>query len=215
LYKVASKIAAQSSVASSRSGFLAMSDQSIKSLALVGQFLHQWSQMEQAMHLAISAATKLDPLMSTIVCANLTIREKLNILRTLVDTSNIAPDERKTSLKALLRDIGEYTPVRNMMAHDFFMVGNNAPSIAFMPIKAKGKFDTPAVLWQESDFVREYAKINAFTEKLMQLTVSLEHASFSADAPIHRRDRGAGPSPVYPLERAIATLPERPGAATQ
>ena len=167
------------------------------------------------MHLAISAATKLDPLMSTIVCANLTIREKLNILRTLVDTSNIAPDERKTSLKALLRDIGEYTPVRNMMAHDFFMVGNNAPSIAFMPIKAKGKFDTPAVLWQESDFVREYAKINAFTEKLMQLTVSLEHASFSADAPIHRRDRGAGPSPVYPLERAIATLPERPGAATQ
>ena len=158
-----------------------MSDQSIRSLALVGQFLHQWSQMEQAIHLAISAATKLDPLMNTIVCANLTIREKLNILRTLVDTSNIAPDERKATFKAMLRDIGDYAPVRNMIAHDFFMVGSDVPSIVFMPIKAKGRFDTPYVPWREVDFVEQYEKITAFTKELEQLTVALEHASFSAD----------------------------------
>jgi hypothetical protein len=104
--------------------------------------------------LAISAATKLDPLMNTIICANLTMREKLNILRTLVDTSNIEPNERKTAFKAMLRDIGEYTPSRNMIAHDFFMVGENAPSVGFMPIRAKGKFDTPYVVWREEDFKR-------------------------------------------------------------
>jgi hypothetical protein len=136
--------------------------------------------MEQAIHLAISAATKLDPLMNTIVCANLTIREKLNILRTLVDTSNIS-DKRKGGFKNMLRDIGAYAPARNMIAHDFFMVGSNVPSIAFMPIKAKGKFDTPSVLWHEADFADQYAKIDAFAKELMQLTVALEHASFSAD----------------------------------
>lgn len=153
----------------------------IQSLALVGEFLHKWSYMEQTIHLAISAATKLDPLMNTIICSNLTIREKLNILRTLVDTSNIEPGERKAAFKSMLRDIGEYTPSRNMIAHDFFMLGANAPSIAFMPIKAKGKFDTPYVIWHEADFKREYEKIDAFTNELMQLTVALEHASFSAE----------------------------------
>jgi len=168
-------------VASSRSGFFAMSDQSVKSLALVGQFLHQWSQMEQTIHLAISAATKLDPLMNTIVCANLTIREKLNILRTLVDTSDITPEGQKASFKAMLRDIGDYTPARNMLAHDFFMVGDEVPSIVFMPIKAKGKFDTPYVSWGELEFVEQYEKIDAFTTELEKLSAALEHALFSAD----------------------------------
>jgi hypothetical protein len=159
-----------------------MSEQfQMQSLALVGDFLRRWSNMEQTMHLAISAATKLEPLMNTIICANLTMREKLNILLTLVDTSNIEPSERKAAFKSMLRKIGEYASSRNMIAHNFFLPGASAPSVVFMPIKAKGNFDAPNVIWHEADFKREYEKIDAFAKELLQLTVGLEHASFSVE----------------------------------
>jgi hypothetical protein len=93
-----------------------------QSLALIGGFLQQWSNMEHTLHLGIAAATKLDPLMNTVICANLTIREKLNILRTLVDIS-AADEKTKQRFKKMLRDIGEYTPTRNMIAHDYFLTG--------------------------------------------------------------------------------------------
>jgi hypothetical protein len=152
-----------------------------QSLALVGKFLLRWSNMEQTIHLAISAATKLDPLMNAIICANLTMREKLNILLTLVDTSNIVPSERKAVFKSMLKKIGEYASSRNMIAHNFFLPGASAPSVVFMPIKARGNFDAPDVIWLEPDFEREYEKIDTFAKELLQLTVGLEHASFSVE----------------------------------
>jgi hypothetical protein len=152
-----------------------------ESLALIGMFLHKWAAMEQTMHLAIACATKLDPLMYTIICANLTIRAKLNVLRTLIDVSDIEPKEAKANLKRILRDIGEYTPVRNMIAHDYFGVGSNLPGIGFMPIKAKGSFSSGVTIYSKADFEREYEKIENFNRDLMQVTVKLEHATFSAE----------------------------------
>jgi hypothetical protein len=81
----------------------------------------------------------------------------------------------------MLRDIVEYTPSRNMIAHDFFVPAQNASAVVFMPIKAKGKFNTPTLSWTADEFNREYEKIEAFANGLLQLTVRLEHASFSVD----------------------------------
>ncbi|WP_368506918.1 hypothetical protein [Bradyrhizobium lupini] len=157
------------------------SDQHAKgSFALVGEFLHRWSQMEQTLHLCVSAGTKLDALMNTVVCANLTIREKLNIVRTLVDISSIE-DALKADFKKLLRDIGDYSTVRNMLVHDPFMIGEDAPAVYFMTVKAKGSFDTPGVLFDEASFRAEYRKIKQFTSGLEQVAVWLENSSFSPD----------------------------------
>jgi hypothetical protein len=151
-----------------------------QSLALVGEFLRKWSHMEQTIHLAISCATNLDPLMNTIICANLTIREKLNVLRTIVDVSDLTGEDQ-AQFKSMLRDIGEYTPNRNMIAHDWFLPLSDHCAVGFMPIKAKGRFATPTIIWDKDDFDLEYRKIEAFTEQLLQLTVRLEHASFNVD----------------------------------
>src|SRR6266403_3842070 len=141
-------------------------DQNAKgSFALVGEFLHRWSQMEQMLHLCISAGTKLDAVMNTVICANLTIREKLNIIRTLVDISSIE-DGSKADFKKLLRDIGDYSTVRNMLVHDPFMIGEDAPAVYFMTVRAKGSFDTPSVLFDEARFRAEYRKIKQFTSGL-------------------------------------------------
>jgi hypothetical protein len=170
-------------VVSSSFGVFDMTDDQfqIKSFALVGTFLQKWAHMEQHMHLAIAAATKLSPLMNTIICSNLTLREKLNILRTTVDTSDIEPEERKALFKSTLRDIGEFSMVRNTLAHDLFYTGKNNVGIAFMPIKAKGNFDSSIVQWTVTDFRNHFAKIDAFAIQMQQLIVALEHASFNAE----------------------------------
>jgi hypothetical protein len=68
-----------------------------------------------------------------------------------------------------------------MIAHDFFMTGRDDPGVLFMPIKAKGKFDSKYIAWSTEDFKRECKKIDKFAEDLMLLVVHLEHASFSVD----------------------------------
>jgi hypothetical protein len=118
--------------------------------------------------------------MNTVVCANLSVREKLNILRTMVDISSCGPETKKR-FKDLLRDIMDYSPTRNMIAHDYFLPGEDAVGIGFMTTKAKGRFDTPTVMWAASDFAKECRKLEEFQEEAMQLVIALEHATFSAE----------------------------------
>jgi hypothetical protein len=51
------------------------------------------------------------------------------------------------------------------------MPSDSEPGITFMSIKAKGKFDTPSLTWTMDDFEREYEKMEAFTNEMMQLLV--------------------------------------------
>jgi hypothetical protein len=177
------------------------SDQFAKdSFALVGEFLHHWSQMEQTLHVCVSAGTKLDALMNTVMCANLTIREKLNIVRTLVDISSIE-DGLKADFKKLLRDVGDYSTMRNMLVHDPFMIGEDAPAVYFMTVKAKGSFDTPGVLFDEGKFRAEYRTIKEFTSGLEQVTVWLENSTFNVDRldiPMQIVNSPARPNPRAP-----------------
>jgi hypothetical protein len=197
----------------------------IQSFALVGTFLQKWSNMEQHLHIGIYCATKLDPLMNTIICSNLTMREKLNVLRTIVDTSDITPENRKAGFKSMLRDIGEFSPTRNMIAHEYFIPGSNNAGIAFMPIKAKGKFDSSVVAWTAAEFQQHFAKIDAFIIELQQLAVALEHATFNVeklDLPIRivgssARGHSQSPQPQGPTgsdpttpETSAGTTPEPP-----
>jgi hypothetical protein len=91
------------------------------------------------------------------------------------------PEDDKQTFGSMLKKIGKYTTSRNMMAHAFFLPAQNEPAIMFMTARAKGTFNTPSLVWTKEDFAREYEKIDAFTENVLQLTVRLEHAQFSAE----------------------------------
>ena len=151
-----------------------------ESLALVGRFLQSWSNVEQAMHLAISAATKLSPLMNAIVCANLTLRAKLSILQSLVDVSDLK-DSQKADLKKLLRKIGAFSENRNLIAHECFGIIEGEPGIGFMRVKARGKFKSSFIAWTRKAFQAHDKTMRSYYDELMQLTVRLETSKFEVD----------------------------------
>ena len=55
-------------------------------------------KLELGLAFAIQEATKMSDLMRSIVCANMSLREKLSTLRTIVDVSTLS-DEEKTKFK--------------------------------------------------------------------------------------------------------------------
>jgi hypothetical protein len=57
-------------------------DPETRAYALIGQFLKRWSNLEQQIHEAIGAALGLDETRRYILCANLQLRDKINVLRT-------------------------------------------------------------------------------------------------------------------------------------
>jgi hypothetical protein len=114
-------------------------DPETRSYALVGQFLKRWSQLQDEIHEAIGAALNLDETKRYILCANLQLRDKLHILRTLVNVSSL-PDDAKDEADSTLADIANYTK-RNMIAHDAFEPEGDG--VVFLPVKAKKIILTP------------------------------------------------------------------------
>jgi hypothetical protein len=92
-----------------------------------------------------------------------------------------------------------------MLVHDPFMIGENAPAVYFMTVKAKGSFGTPGVLFDEKKFRAEYMKIKEFTSGLEQVAVWLENSTFSADRldiPMQIVNSPARPNPRAPQPQA-------------
>jgi hypothetical protein len=69
--------------------------------ALVGEFLRRWSRMQGTLHDALASAMKLDDTMRAILCANIQLRDKIHILRTIVDVSAMEKDDKAKFKKML------------------------------------------------------------------------------------------------------------------
>jgi hypothetical protein len=130
-------------------------DPETRAFALVGQFLQAWSTMENSLHDAIGAALSIDAPKLKILCANIRLRDKIDILRTLIDIAPGFATEEKTQLKKSLRDIAEYSVIRNMLAHDSFRPDSAGAGVEFLTVKAKGKFELPNVIWSADRFQQE------------------------------------------------------------
>ena len=113
-------------------------DPETRCAALVGQFLKQWSAMEIELHEAIRVAMKLDDTMRAILCANVHLRDKIHILRTIISVSAL-DDTTKTYYKKKLENLGDFSLHRNMMAHDTFNPDDSGDGVVFSPVKSKGK----------------------------------------------------------------------------
>jgi hypothetical protein len=158
-------------VTSSSSGFLAMADfqkldPETRAFALVGQFLQAWSTMENSLHDAIGAALSIEAPKLQILCANMRLRDKIDILRTLIDIAPGFATEEKTKLKKSLHDIAEYSVNRNMLAHDSFRPESAGAGVEFLTVKAKGKFELPNVVWSADRFQQEGKTVDQYRSLL-------------------------------------------------
>lgn len=129
--------------------------------ANVGRFLFNWAALEQSLHEAIETAFSLNPLCGAILVNNMQLRDKINILKTILDAygHNDAPSLIKT-----LDAIGTYSAVRNMVAHEFHAAAGD--SVRFYRMRAKGKFSIPETIWSDADFHAAYDKIDNFKTEI-------------------------------------------------
>ncbi len=132
-------------------------DPEVRCFALVGRFLHAWSKMEGELHNAIGSALSIETTKLQILIANLGFRDKINVIRTLVDVNPFFNNEDKTGYQKKFHDLSEYAgKSRNMIAqpHD--------TGVQFSQVKATGNFETPNTLWNTKKFQAELATVNEY-----------------------------------------------------
>src|ERR1700730_13213707 len=87
-------------------------DHEIASLALVGCFLKQICDLEEKLNEAIAGVLKIDDTKRYILCANIHFRDKINILRSFVHTSNL-PNQEKAQFNNELTEMSKLYDKRN------------------------------------------------------------------------------------------------------
>lgn len=149
----------------------------LRAYALVGCFLQHWALMESAMKKAIGKALDIDGPQLSIVAANLQLRDKIHILKTVVSITPIHPPEYRENFTKLLSEIANYSATRNMMAHDVFGATEDGQAVEFHVTKAKGKLSYPETIWAVDDFAAAFEDIADFQRGLDYLTDAIATAA--------------------------------------
>ncbi|UFI03453.1 hypothetical protein [Roseibium aggregatum] len=140
----------------------------IRAMALAGHYLQSFALMEAAMNTAIGKALKLSSVQSVVVCKNISFRDKIHILRTLVDISPIATTEKKQH-DTFLNKVAGYSADRNMVAHDLFGPDESQTGIEFFVTKAKGKLHFPTVVWSVDEVEKKSKELMNAQAKLKKM----------------------------------------------
>lgn len=156
-------------------------DPEVRCVALVGSFLRHWSVMEIRLHEAIGVALQLNETSRAILCANMQLRDKISLVRTMVHISNI-PNDIKIQFDKKLESLKAASGNRNMMAHDSFSVDNTSDTsdgVAFARVKAKGTFSEPKIVWSIKKFKDEFSVVDDLGQTLLSIKNSLSTALFT------------------------------------
>jgi hypothetical protein len=143
-------------------------DPQMRCFALVGQFLHAWSKMEGSLHNAIGLALGIETTKLQILIANLGFRDKINVIRTLVDVNPFFSNEDKAGYKKKFHDLSEYAGrSRNLIAHVPFEPHETGAQ--FNQVRTKGKFETPSDVWDTKRFQAELTTVNEYCAFIEQV----------------------------------------------
>lgn len=140
--------------------------------ALIGDYLWHWSAMEGLLNNAIGKVLGLDSLQKAIVCSNITLKNKIDILKTALSLEPISLTERKQFVETL-ESIRAASNERNMIAHDAFDVSEDRQRLEWFVRKAKGKLTFPDSGWTKADFESRFSQIDTFSESLEKLHSAL------------------------------------------
>lgn len=141
-------------------------------VALVGQFLHEWSFLEYEMEQAIGAALGLSSIQRLMITKNMQLRDKINLLKTV---AYMASSEKERSNRAkMLSAIADFAGNRNMIAHDLFLPSKDGRGVNFLVTKARGRLAIEDPVWTASDFFDKFEKISSFKKFVKGLRGDLE-----------------------------------------
>lgn len=137
----------------------------VRVVALVGYYLQCWALLEGVLESTIGKVVGLTPLQEAIIVKNMQLRDKISILRAVV---NIGPRLNHKEYLAALTAVADVARTeRNVVAHERFSEDDKGNGIKFSIVRAKGKVTFPDVRWSAEEVLMK-------TERLFELTDTLD-----------------------------------------
>ena len=135
-----------------------------RAFRLVGEFMFFWSTLEAALNTGICRLLGLSGVDAFVVTANVSVRDKIHILRTLTNFYSVN-DERLAEAVRTMIAVAAKGDERNFLAHTGF-IPHGPGGVTFNVVKAKGKFSHPTVVWSPGDFAKKNLEMADLQESL-------------------------------------------------
>lgn len=140
----------------------------LRTRLLIGTYLQSWSFMETDLNDAIQVALGLNSLQGVIVCKNITLRDKIYILKSIITLN-----DRKKIYESEVDALSEIADIagkeRNMIAHDAFVPDKEGDGVRFLVMKAKGKLVFPDSRWSIADFQEKLQNLDRLSSILQSI----------------------------------------------
>ena len=130
---------------------------------LVGRMIGEWSIVECYVNNVVEEALNLTYPKSVIICTALSIRQKIEMLKKLINSSLMDNDE-KTSFIEQVAELNKLSGKRNTMAHCIFLPNEDKTGVKFFDTKKR----------EVSTVLSEY-QFNHLFERLEKITKELEN----------------------------------------
>jgi len=175
----------------------------IRCVALSGYFLQYWSVLESNINNAIERGLDLTMLQGAVLTKNIQFRDKINILKTLVDLRGVEVDR----LQSALESASKMSTHRNMIAHDMFVPDDDGDGVRFVVIRARGKLSFPETRWSIADFMKKYIEIAQLTSRAEEISAVISQVTL-AKMLKEAQDPNAWPQGLGLLNTLVHRLPD-------
>jgi hypothetical protein len=150
-----------------KSGFLAL-DRDTRAFTLVGSFMGFFAVLEAGINSAVGEVLEVEVPKLAIISRNMTLNDKINALRALVDFYVYDKEKAATFDRWALRarKLSEY---RNMVAHTPFRASPSSDGVEFFTVEAKKQLKFPTIDWSIDDFLNKIDDINEVDNNLRSI----------------------------------------------
>lgn len=140
-------------------------EQFTRTFHLVGEFMFNWAHLESMLNRSVGKILHIDSVLNQVMLtANMSVREKLNVLRTALLLPVVKDSDEWKALNKLVDRIGDRNDDRNVVAHTSF--GPHSKGVTFYPIKAKREFAVPDLVWTTKEFAEKGEDMTLLTAEL-------------------------------------------------
>jgi len=129
-----------------------------KAFRLIGEFMFHWASLESKLNQTVSTILNMSALEGAILTANITLRDKIALVRTFLNLYGTAGEVEVKALDKILIEISDLSNDRNIVAHNMF--APEREGVKFYITKAKGKLSLPKTIWSDSDFDKKLDRMN-------------------------------------------------------
>jgi hypothetical protein len=137
----------------------------VRTVALVGHYLQCWALLEGVLERTIGKVVGLSALQAAIVVKNMQLRDKISLLKTVI---NLSPYPKQQEYIDTLTSVADITRTeRNIIAHESFHQDDKGDGVRFMIVRAKGKITFPDIRWSVNDFGNK-------TQRIFELVAEIE-----------------------------------------